>query len=171
MLGPKPGIARGFDDTVHGAADQYYLAPRAAGGFSDRHKSSYVRGKGRNAYASLGAGNNRFERGGYIFLRNACSFEERIGTVADKDSHAFITASFELGFIGGGTPMGRLIEFPVPSMKDVACGCAEMDCVAFGNRVRNRNKVDVERPDSKARSLRYLPDGDFGAIGILLKLS
>ena len=170
VLGPKTGIAGGLDNFVHGAADQHQFAASGAGSLGDCREPVHIRGEGGDRDAPLRAGDHGFQILANDLLRCALAIEQRVGAVADKHAHTLFAQAGELGFVGRIAKARRIVELPVARMEHIARGRAQENHVAFGDRVRDRHKVHVERTDVEAGALRHHDYGHFGAVGMLLKL-
>ena len=171
MLGPKAGVAGGFHDAVHGAADQHQLAAGCAGSLGDGGEPVHVRGEGGDRDPAFRASDDGLQVLADGFFGGAFAFDQRIGAVADEHAHTFLAQPRELGLVGRVAKAWRVVELPVAGMEHIAARRAQEDHVAFRDRVRNRHQVHVERPDIEAGALRHLDNGHLGCVGVLLELA
>ena len=101
------------------------------------------------------------KRPGDVGLRRRAALADRIGGIADQHVAALGAERPQLGLVGRRTQHRRRIELPVAGVQHVAVGRAQNQRVGFRDRMRDRDKLDVERPDVEARAERHLGDRDF----------
>ena len=149
------GLARDLLDPRHRAADDHDLAAGGCGGFGDRAHARHVRREGRDRDASRGAGDQLAQRLRHVGLGGRAAFAHRIGGIADQREAAFVAEPLELRLVGRRADDRRRIELPVAGMQHVAERRADDQRVRFRDRVRHRDKLDIERPDIEAAAERH----------------
>ena len=82
-----------------------------------------------------------------IGLRRRAAFAHRIGGIADQREAALVAERAQLGLVGRRADHRRRIDLPVAGVQHVAERRADDQRVRFRDRMRDRDQLDVERPD------------------------
>ena len=78
-------------------------------------------------------------------FRAGGAFNENVGAVAHHRQHAFVGHGAELGFVGGFADQRIGIDLPIAGVPDQAERRADGEAVGLGDRVRQRDEIDLER--------------------------
>ena len=105
------------------------------------------------------------QRLGDVGLGRRAAVAHRIGGIADQREAALVAERAQLRLVGRRAEHRRRIELPVAGVQHVAVRRADDQRVRFRDRMRDRDKLDVERPDVEARAERTTVTGMSGAPG------
>ncbi len=144
------GFARHLHHALHGAADHHHLAPRSLCGIRDRAQPRDVGSKGGHGDPTLGRLHQFGDGLGDLGLRRRAPFPHRIGRIADQRQHAFVAEFPQPPLVGRHADDRRRIDFPVPGMQHGAGGSVDGQRMGLRYRMRDRNELDIERPEIDA---------------------
>ena len=123
-----------------------------------------VRGEGGRDDHALGLGHQCFDRAHDVGFGPAVMRREHVGRVANQRFHAIVADGPERGRIPGLAHQGRLVQFQVACMHDAPRRRVDDQCRRLGDRVRDGNEADAERPHLD----RFGPGGrDADDLGVL----
>ena len=160
------GLARHLHHALHRAPDHHHLAPGRLGGVRDRAQPRDVGGKGGHGDPALG-GLHQFGDGlGDLGLRRRAPFPHRIGGIADQRQHAGIAEFAQPPLVGRHADDRRRIDFPVAGVQHGPDLGLDRQRMGFRNRMRDRNELDIERPELDPAARRHHRNRDFRRIAL-----
>ncbi len=153
-------LLRHLDHAVHGTARHDDLAPRGAGGFGHGLDARDVGGEDRHGHAALGATNDGLQVLRDLALGRRSAIAHGVGAVAHHRQDALLAQRLQARLVDGIADEGRVVDLPVAGVQDVAECRAQDERVGLGDRVRDGDEFEVERPHGEAAVERDLVDLD-----------
>ena len=160
------GLARDLHHALHGAADHHDLAARGLGRIGDRAQPRDVGRKGGHGDPALGALHQFGDGLCDLGLGRRAPFPHRVGGIADQRQHAGIAELAQAPLVGRLADDRRRIDLPVAGMQHGACGSVDRQRMGFRNRMRDRNELDVERPEIDAAAGGHHRDRNFRRVAL-----
>ena len=148
---------------MHGAAGHDELASGRRCRITDALQTCDVGGERRHRDAALGLLDDVRDRFRDLDLGGRAALAHDVGRIADQRVHAFLAEGGELGVVGWIADQRRGVELPVAGVEHHAVRGAECDAGRLGNRVGERDELEIERADIEAAA--ELGDGDRAASG------
>jgi len=158
QVGQVAGLAGGGVDPPERAADQPDLAIMPGGDLGDGLQPGDVAGKAGDGDTLLALADQPVERRADIGLRARLAFDQRVGRIADHGEHALGADPAQRRLVGDRPDQRIGIELPVAGVEHGAERRAHDDGVGLGNRMGERDQLDLERPDGKSPGQRDLGD-------------
>ena len=148
------GLARHLHHAFHGAPDHDDLAVGGPGGVRNRSQPRDVGGEGRHRDAASCAFHELGDGLGDLGFRGRAPFAHRVGGIADQRHQAGIAEFAQPPFVGRFADDRRRIDLPVAGVQHGAELGMDRQRMRFRNRMRDRNELDIERPDIDAAARR-----------------
>ena len=161
----QPDALRGADDAVHRAADQAGVRPAAARGMQRRLNARHVGGEGGDGDAARAARDQLRERLAHVGLGAGRAVDEDVGGVADHGEHALVAHGAQRGFVGGFADQRIGIDLPVAGVQIMPERRADREAVRLGDRVGERDEVDLEGAERQLALQRDLDEFDLRPAG------
>ncbi len=140
-------LASDIDDALQRAAEHQALPSGIARRPGDRDDAPDIGGKGGDRDAALGLLDDALEALAHRHFRWRFPFPQSIGGIADQRQNALVAIGAEARLVGLRADRRLRIDLPVARVDDGAGGRCDGERHRLGNGVRDRDGLDLERPD------------------------
>ena len=154
QVGEIARLARGPDETEHGTAHQHDMTIACLGGTRDGLDAGDIGGKGCDGNAAFARADRLDEGLGDIAFGTGCAGRENIGAVADHGADTLVANGGEAGYVHIVAEQRIGIYLPVARMHDGAKRRADGERIRLGDRMGERDKLDVEGPERDGAAKR-----------------
>ncbi len=156
-VGEIAGRPRRFGDPPQRTAGQHHAAAMGGGDLGDGLHPRDVAGETGHDDAGVVLADQAHQTIAYLGFRAAFAFDQRVGRIADHRQHAVLAQLLERGLVGGVADQRVGVELPVAGMQHGAQRGAHHHRVGFGDRVGERDQLQLEGRDLEA--LGHADDG------------
>ncbi len=164
------GLARDLDHAVERTARDDQVTPGGARRLTHHLDARDVGGERGDRDAVLGVFDDLGDRFRHVALGRRVALAKRIGGIDDERIDAFVAELGKAALVERLADDGRGVELPVAGVKDEAERGADRQRAHLGDRVRERDHLDVERPDLEAAVQRNDVDRQLQLAAVLREL-
>ena len=156
------GGARRVGDAPQRAPDEGELAAVRLGDRSDGLDARDVRGEAGDGDVAFVAADDLHEARAHVGFRARFALAEDVGRIAHHGEHARVAPAAQRRLVGGAADQRLGVDLPVAGVQHRPRGRADGERVGLGDRVRERDQLDLEGPELDPPAQRHL--GDFEVI-------
>ena len=154
-IGKIAGLARRLVHAPQRAPDQGDVAVVDARGLGDRLQPRDIRGKTSDGDSPVVTADQVGQGLAQFAFRAGAAGLQRVCRVADDREHALVADLAQSVLIGRRADQRLGIELPIAGVQHRAGRGADHDGVRLGDRMRQRDQLEIERSDLKAAGHRH----------------